>query len=125
MQLYDGESPVYWASIGLKTKQEMEGIPQLEQMLSRPSVLFDDGAGTVYDWRLLSVECARYGVETTGDEDADYAALVEAMNAPVPQPPTIEEVDEKATAAQTTANTVQEQMNALTSAFATEEDANA
>lgn len=82
MQLYDGESPVYWASIGLKTKQEMEGIPQLEQMLSRPSVLYDDGLGMVYDWRLLTVECARYGVECTGDEDADYAALLAAMERP-------------------------------------------
>lgn len=125
VQLYDGESSIYWAHRGLLTKEQMADVPQYEQLLSEPSVLFDDGAGKVYDWRLLSAECTRYGVECTGDEDADYAALVEAMNAPIPQPPTIEEVDEKATTAQTTADTVQEQINALTSAFATEEDANA
>ena len=82
MQLYDGESPVYWASIGLKTKQEMEGIPQLEQMLSRPSVLYDDGLGMVYDWRLLSVLCGEWGVKETGDSAADFAALEKAMQKP-------------------------------------------
>lgn len=85
MQLYDGESPVYWASIGLKTKQEMEGIPQLEQMLSRPSVLYDDGLGMVYDWRLLSVLCGEWGVQITEDAEADFEALQNAMAAPRPK----------------------------------------
>lgn len=125
MILYDRTSPITWARRGTMTVEQMADVPQLSQLLAEPSVLFDNGSGTVYDWRLLSVMCARYGVECTGDEDADYAALVEAMNAPVVQPPTIEEVDEKAITAQTTAYTVQEQMNALTSAFATEVTANA
>lgn len=125
MILYDRTSSITWARRGTMTVEQMAEVPQLSQLLAEPSVLFDNGAGTVYDWRLLSVECARYGVECTGDEDADYAALVEAMNAPIQQPPTIEEVDAKATNALTTADSVQEQMDALTSAFATEEANNA
>lgn len=64
------------------TVEQMAEVPQLSQLLAEPSVLFDNGAGTVYDWRLLSIECARYGVECTGDEDADYAALLAAMERP-------------------------------------------
>ena len=84
MILYDRTSPVTWARRGTLTVEQMAEIPQLSQLLAEPSVLFDDGAGTVYDWRLLSVECARYGVETTGDEAADYAALLAAVDQPRP-----------------------------------------
>ena len=82
MILYDRESPINWARRGTLTADEMAEVPQLSQLLSEPSVLFDNGAGVVYDWRLLSVECARYGVSPTGDEDADYAALQDAMQRP-------------------------------------------
>lgn len=84
MILYDRTSPVTWARRGTMTVEQMAEIPQLSQLLSEPAVLFDNGAGTVYDWRLLSVECARYGVECTGDEDADYAALLAAVDQPRP-----------------------------------------
>lgn len=86
MILYDRTSPVTWARRGTMTVEQMAEVPQLSQLLSEPAVLFDNGAGTVYDWRLLSVECARYGVETTGDEDADYAALLAAMERPLLTP---------------------------------------
>lgn len=84
MILYDRTSPVTWARRGTLTVEQMAEVPQLSQLLSEPAVLFDNGAGTVYDWRLLSVECARYGVECTGDEDADYAALLAAVDQPRP-----------------------------------------
>lgn len=84
MILYDHESPINWARRGTMTVEQMAEVPQLSQLLAEPSVLFDNGAGTVYDWRLLSVECARYGVEKTGDADADYAALLAAVDQPRP-----------------------------------------
>lgn len=80
MILYDRTSPVTWARRGTLTVEQMAEVPQLSQLLSEPSVLFDNGAGVVYDWRLLAVECARYGVEQTGDADADYAALLAAVD---------------------------------------------
>lgn len=82
VQLYDGESSICWAHRGLLTREQMADVPQYEQLLSQPSVLFDDGAGKVYDWRLLSAECTRYGVDHTGDASADYAALLAAMERP-------------------------------------------
>lgn len=84
MILYDRTSPVTWARRGTLTVEQMAEVPQFSQLLAEPSVLFDNGAGTVYDWRLLSVECARYGVEQTGDADADYAALLAAVDQPRP-----------------------------------------
>lgn len=84
MILYDRTSPVTWARRGTLTVEQMAEVPQLSQLLSEPSVLFDDGAGKVYDWRLLSAECTRYGVEQTGDADADYAALLAAVDKPRP-----------------------------------------
>ena len=84
MILYDRTSPVTWARRGTMTVEQMAEVPQLSQLLSEPAVLFDNGAGTVYDWRLLSVECARYGVECTGDASADYAALLAAVDQPRP-----------------------------------------
>lgn len=82
MILYDRTSPITWARRGTMTVEQMAEVPQLSQLLSEPSVLFDNGAGVVYDWRLLSVECARYGVEYTGDASADYAALLAAVDQP-------------------------------------------
>ena len=82
MILYDRTSPVTWARRGTLTVEQMAEIPQLSQLLAEPSVLFDDGEGSVYDWRLLSVMCGRYGVEPTGDERTDYAALLAAMERP-------------------------------------------
>ena len=84
MILYDRTSPVTWARRGTMTVEQMAEIPQLSQLLAEPSVLFDNGAGVVYDWRLLAVECARYGVEQTGDADADYIALLAAVDKPRP-----------------------------------------
>ena len=82
MQLYDGESSIYWAHGGMMTKEEMEEVPQLEQLLSEPSVLFDNGLGKVFNWLLLSVLCEKWGVEETGDSAADFAALEKAMQKP-------------------------------------------
>lgn len=84
MILYDRTSPVTWARRGTLTVEQMAEVPQLSQLLSEPAVLFDDGAGKVYDWRLLSAECTRYGVEYTGDASADYAALLAAVDQPRP-----------------------------------------
>lgn len=84
MILYDHESPINWARRGTLTVEQMAEVPQLSQLLSEPAVLFDDGAGKVYDWRLLSAECTRYGVEYTGDASADYAALLAAVDKPRP-----------------------------------------
>ena len=123
MIIYDGTSSIDWFYDGTKTREEMDGDAHYPQ--DGRAVLYDNGAGSVYSWALLDVLCERYGVEPTDDAQADYDSVVAAMNAPQPQVPTIEEVDEKATDAQAIANSVQDQMNALTSAFATEDDANA
>ena len=85
MQLYDGESSIYWARGGLLTKEQMAGMPRLSMLLSEPSVLYDDGMGKVYDWRLLSVLCAEWGVQATDDAEADFEALKTAMDAPRPK----------------------------------------
>lgn len=82
MQLYDNQSSIDWHELGMMTYEQMQEVPQLGQLLTEPSVLFDDGEGKVYTWLLLSVMCGKYHVEMTGDEDADYAALLAAMERP-------------------------------------------
>lgn len=87
MILYDGTSNIAWKT-GELTVEQMAEMPEFEQLLSRPSVLYDDGNGGVYSWRLLSSLCYEWGVEQTDDADADFSALVDAMKIPRP---TIEE----------------------------------
>lgn len=130
MYLYDGKSDIDWFYDGYKTREEMDSdlhYPPSDQ----PCVIFDNGAGKAYDWRYLSVFCDEYGVELTEDWQATFDAVLLAIEN---QPPelTLESVDEKATEAKTTADTakqtattIQEQMDALTSAFDAEVTANA
>ena len=86
MRLYDGTSSVTWVDRGTLTKEQMEKIPELEQLLSKPSVLIDDGVGTVSDWRLLTVMCAMYGIEVGEDARVAFNALVAAMSEPASDP---------------------------------------
>lgn len=78
MKLYDGTSPIEWES-GTLTVEEMQDRPELEQLLSEPSVLIDNG-DVVVDWMLLSAMCSKYEVAQTGEAESDYDALVKALN---------------------------------------------
>lgn len=82
MLLYDKTSDIYWNTLGLLTKEQMEEMPQFTLLFNEPCVLFDDGSGKVYDWLVLSSLAAKYGVELTGDDETDYNTVVEEMNKP-------------------------------------------
>lgn len=126
MRLYDGQSAVDWLFYGTMTKDQMLADERFSAMVQEPSVLLDDGAGGVYDWRFLSALAAEWGVDMTDDHQAVFDSVLAAMSTSSPDP--VKEASEKAdaasetaTEAKTTADSVQEQMNALTSAFATAE----
>lgn len=82
MILYDGTSDIYWFYDGLKTRADMDGDAHYPH--GGRAVLMDNGNGKVYDWLLLDVMCDTYGVSKTEDAQADFDAVVEAMNTPRP-----------------------------------------
>lgn len=82
MILYDGTSEIDWFYDGVKSRGEMDGDARYPQ--DGRAVLYDNGAGRVYDWRLLDVLCDEYDVEKTEDAQADFDAVVAAMNTPKP-----------------------------------------
>lgn len=102
MILYDGTSSINWFHNGPMTREQMDGDGKYPQ--DGRAVLFDDGAGKVYSWKLLDAMCDEYGIYKTEDAQADFDAVVAAMNEPEP---TVEQkVDE-----------IESEMTALTSAF--------
>lgn len=126
MKLYDGQSAVDWLFYGTMTKDQMLADERFAAMVQEPSVLIDDGAGGVYDWRFLAALAAEWGVEMTDDHQAVFDSVVAAMSTSSPDPvkeasDKAEAASETATEAKTTADIVQAQMNALTSAFAAAE----
>lgn len=109
MQLYTGSEPIDWVYHGLKTVEEMTGDHRFPQP-GTAAVLYDDGAGKVFDWIFLDALATRYGVEVT-ESQATYEAIIEAMNKPLPAV-TVEElqkVSDTAAAAQDAAKKAQEQ----------------
>lgn len=129
--LYDGVSSIEWDT-GTKTREEMDGNLNYPPS-DKPCVLMTS-KNLAYSWLYLEVLCDQNGVEFVeglDDYQETFEAVVYAIENPE-QKPTIESVDAKATEAKTTADTanqtattVQEQMDALTSAFDTEVTANA
>lgn len=103
-KLYDKESSVIWTYSGTKTKAEMENDEELKFLFSHDCVLFVDDEGKAYTWRFLSTLCNKYGVEITGNTEADFSSVVKAMNEQEEPTLTLESVDAKATEAKTTAD---------------------
>ena len=100
MHLYDGTSSIDWFYFGTMTREQMDGNPKYPQ--DGRAVLFDDGAGKIYSWKLLDAMCDEYGVEKTEDAQADFDAVATAMEE-IP-PDRIEQALEIAATAQTTAD---------------------
>ena len=102
MILYDGTSSIDWFHEGQKTREQMDGNSRYPQ--DGRAVLFDDGAGRVYSWKLLDAMCDEYGVDKTEDAQADFDSVAAAMQEP--KPTTEQKVAE-----------IENEMDALTSAF--------
>lgn len=109
MQLYTGSEPIDWVYHGKKTVEEMTGDHRFPQP-GTAAVLYDDGAGKVFDWIFLDALATRYGVEVT-ESQATYEAIIEAMNKPLPAVTAeeLQKVSDTATAAQNVAKKAQEQ----------------
>lgn len=109
MQLYTGSEPIDWVYHGKKTVEEMTGDHRFPQP-GTAAVLYDDGAGKVFDWIFLDALAARYGVEVT-ESQATYEAIIEAMNKPLPAVTAeeLQKVSDTAAAAQNVAKKAQEQ----------------
>lgn len=91
MILYDGTSSIKWKT-GELTVEQMRENPVYQSLLDNPSVLYDDGAGEVYSWILLSVLCNQNGVPVTDDAEADFATVQEKMS--IVEPTLEEKIDE-------------------------------
>lgn len=93
MKLYDGKSGIKWFPQDDETPLETlkKDTPAL---FTGAVVLIDDGAGSVYDWRYLSVLADRYGAKA-GATDEETLANVEAAMAVPPRDPLVE-IDEQA-----------------------------
>lgn len=77
MHLYDGTSSIDWFHHGTMTRDQMDGDGKYPQ--DGRAVLFDDGAGKVYSWKLLDAMCDAFGVTKTEDARADFDAVATAM----------------------------------------------
>ena len=62
MIVYDGVSGIYWFYHGWKTAEEMRADPEFSGIFDGPALLYDNGAGKVYDWEPLADVCARWCV---------------------------------------------------------------
>lgn len=83
MILYDHTSPINWAYRGKMTAKQMAKDPTLAPILTQETVLYDNGEGTVYDWRYLDALKGAYDVEEE-DPEAALAEVISRMNvAPV------------------------------------------
>lgn len=62
MIIYDGTSNVDWFYHGEKTAEEMRADPEFSGIFDGPALLYDNGAGKVYDWEPMADVCARWCV---------------------------------------------------------------
>lgn len=120
MILYDGTSPIDWFYDGTMTHYQMDGCARYPQ--GGRAVLFDNGVGKVYSWKLLDAMCDEYGVDKTDNAQADFDAVVAAMDEPAPDraeqalemaESAQQTADEAKTTADTAATSVNEYMDAL------------
>lgn len=93
MKIYDGKSGIRWFPQEDETPLETlkRDTPAL---FTGAVVLIDDGAGSVYDWRYLSVLADRYGAKAGATDEETLANIEAAMKVPPRDPLT--ELDEQA-----------------------------
>lgn len=72
MILYDGVSPIAFTTIGTKTRDEMLADDWLKRIVCEPTVLYDDGAGSVYSFEYLETAAHRQGVLMGDDVQACF-----------------------------------------------------
>ena len=108
MQLYDGRSAVNWFYDGEKKADEMKDEPRYSRLFSCPCVLYDNGAGKVYDFEPLQDVCSRLAIAYTADVDGTYANVCAKLDGTY-KADGVEEVEQIATAAQDAAKKAQAQ----------------
>lgn len=72
MLLYDGVSQIAFTTIGTKTRDEMLADDWLKRIVCEPTVLYDDGAGSVYSFESLESAAKRQGVLMGDDIQACF-----------------------------------------------------
>lgn len=75
MNLYDGESPIFWRDKKKLTADQMKQDESLKQIFDEPTVLIDNSVGTTFDWVHLSKLLVQYDVESTGSPERDFQSL--------------------------------------------------
>ena len=108
MQLYDGKSAVNWFYDGEKTADEMKYEPRYSLLFSCPCVLYDNGAGKVYDFEPLQDVCSRLAIAYTADVEGTYTNVCAKLDGTY-RADGVEEVEQIATAAQDAAEKAQAQ----------------
>ena len=126
MIVYDGVSGIYWFYHGWKTAEEMRADPEFSGIFDGPALLYDNGAGKVYDWEPLADVCARWcvplgpGVDLALDKVKGIAAG--GFSDPSDVATEAKEVaDEAKTTADTAAASVNEYLDALLGLDVTDE----
>lgn len=98
MKIYDGKSGIRWFPQEDETPLETlkRDTPAL---FTGAVVLIDDGAGSVYDWRYLSVLADKYGAKAGATDEETLANIEAAMKVPPYDPKTATDaLDEQMTA---------------------------
>ena len=108
MLIYDGVSDISWVYTGrVMTARQMMDDPETSGIFDGPAVLMDDGSGNVYSWAKLSDMCAMYAVPCIGNPEEILETCMAAAKGAY-KAPGVAEVEEKADAAQTAAQTASE-----------------
>lgn len=124
MLLYDGVSPIALATIGTKTKDEMLADDWLKRIVCEPTVLYDDGAGSVYSFESLETAAHRQGVLMGDDVQACFEETKAKFDGTYKAPGVAEAqaaAEEAKTTADTAAASVNEYMDALLGLNTTDE----
>ena len=123
---YDGKSNITWNDRGELTTDQMAGIPELAGVLTTRALLYDDGAGVVYDWAPLE-DVARMWCIPTALTDQDIVDRLNLIAGSGWQDPSEQARTAQATAddakatADTAAASMNEYMDALLGLNATNE----
>ena len=116
MIIYDGVSGIDWFYEGYKTVETMKGESDKRDLFEVPCVLEDNGAGKVYRYRRLSEVAQAYAVPFVGSPGYVFSCIQGAVNGTY-KAPGVEEAQQTADEAKTTADTaaasVNEYMDAL------------
>ena len=107
MILYDQTSPIDWFYDGQLQPEDMRGSEMYGRLFEEPCVLYDDGAGRVYSFEPLAAIASRCAVPMTGDAESAFDSCMAVMSGTY-RAPGVAEVEEKADAAQTAAQTASE-----------------